>query len=236
MNKLNLFLLIFLFSIFSVGWLSIFTDPNLLNLYAGIPFNGNWYVVLLNYFLFSCYSFYLFKKVDKYINGYGIYVVLRVQSKMKIIKQLLFKTLVFVFMSELIKLLVYSFFILLFYDEFYISNYFIFVNMFIINILFLFLILSIQISLELFFDSKIALFFIQISYLILIVLGNIVWWAFKGSYLNLLILTNIIMYKRLGAFYNLNWLNIYVIYLLFLILLLLLVFIIKKFINKKNWL
>lgn len=234
--KYDLILMIVLLIIFSFFWAFLNRGVGLLGLYTGVPFDGNWYVVLINYFLFSSYSFFVFQKNENYINGYGVYVVLRVQSKMKIIQQIIFNTIFFIVIFELIKLCIYTLILLIIKDQLFIENYFIFINMFWINVFLFFLFLFFQIILELFWDSKIALILIQISYLLLLSLGNVVRWVIGDSYANLAILPNILMYERLKVFYTFDWFHIFFTYLLLLTIFIMLLFIVKVFINKKDWL
>lgn len=235
-SKYGLVLMIVLLTIYSFLWAFLNRGESLLGLYAGVPFDGNWYVVLLNYFLFSGYCFFVFKKNDNYVNGYGVYIVLRVQSKMKIIIKIIINTIYYVFIFELIKLCIYALVLLVIREQLFIEDYFIFINMFWINICLFFLFLFVQIILELFFDSKIALVLIQICYLLLLSLGNVIRLVIGDSYLNLLILPNVVMYERLKVFYTFEWIYFGFLYLFLMIIFIALVFIAKVLINKKDWL
>lgn len=236
MYKYSYILMIALLFLFSIFWSFMNGRPDLLDLYGGVPYFGNWYVILLNYFLFSCYSFVVFNKSDKYISGYGIYVVLRVQSKMKMITQVIYQTFIFVVVCEFMKVVIYIFTLLIVYRHFYLENVFIFINMFFIHTLFLFIFLLLQIILELFVDSKLALTFVQITYLLLIPMSDFMNKIIGENYLNLLFLPNILMYKRLESFYTFDLLHICLLYILFLLSFFLLVLITKKCVHKKNWL
>lgn len=240
MYKSSYFFLIPLLSIFSLFWSQINTlddQSSLLDLYSGVPYSGNWYVVLLHYFLFACYSFIVFNKSEKYTSGYGIYVVLRVQSKMKIIMQLVYQTFLFVIIGECIKVIVYVCTLLIISGALTLEseNVSIFINMFFIHVNFLFIFLLIQITIELFTDSKVALIFVQMSYLILLSLGDFIYKIIGESYWNLLFLPNLLMYNRLQTFYTFDFLHISCIYMLALFLLILTIFITKKYVHKKNW-
>ena len=191
MYKHSYLLIVPLLSVFSLFWALINGRPDLLDLYGGVPYFGNWYLILLNYFLFSCYSFIIFNKTDKYTSGHGVYVILRVQSKMKIIMQAIYQTFIFVIVCEFMKVVIYIFALLIVYRHFYVESIFIFVNMFFIHAFFLFILLLIQIMLEFFVDSKLALIFVQMSYLLLIPLSDFMKRILGENYLNLLFIPNI---------------------------------------------
>ncbi|WP_404819672.1 DUF2705 family protein [Sutcliffiella horikoshii] len=235
-SKYSLVLMMVLLTIYSILWAFLNRDESLLVLYGGVPFDGEWYVYLLNYFMFSGYVFFVFKKNDNYVNGYGIYVVLRFQSKMKIIIRIIINTMYYVFIFELFKLCIYTIVLLVINKQVFIENYFTFINMISINLFLLFLFLFVQIILELFWDSKIALVLMQSSYLLLLSLGSVVRMVIGDSYLNLLILPNVLMYERLKSFYTFDWINMVFIYLFLIVIFITLILIVKVLINKKDWL
>lgn len=238
MYKYSYFIIIPLLCIFGLFWSFINNNSNLLDLYGGVPYFGNWYVVLLHYYLFACYSFLIFNKSEKYTSGYGIYVVLRVQSKMKIIMQIVYQTFLFVIVCECIKVIIYIFTLLIVYGQLSLKpeSISIFINMFFFHVIFMFLLLFIQIIIELFIDSKLSLIFVQISYLLLLSLSDFINRIVGESNLNLLFLPNFFMYDRLKTFYTFDFLHISYIYILALFLFLLLIFVTKKCVHKKNWL
>jgi ABC-2 type transport system ATP-binding protein len=87
--------------------------------------------------------------------------------------------------------------------------------------------------LEFFVDSKLALIFVQMSYLLLIPLSDFMKRIIWGNYLNLLFIPNILMYERLKTFYTFDLVHICLLYILALVAFLLLVYITKKCMHKK---
>lgn len=184
--------------LFSYLYIPLNYDTEFINLYNGINFNSRIYYYLVQFFLFSCYSLFIYNEFETYIYQYGLHVVLREQSRNKMIFRLTIKLLFFILWLEFIKIISYICCMLIMRGKITLSHPFEVLKIFFLHLFVYLLILFIQMMLEIFISGKLALCVILSYFLLSISLSDIIYESdFMAKTLNLILLPNLSMKLRL---------------------------------------
>ncbi|MCO7128260.1 hypothetical protein NIE88_21255 [Sporolactobacillus shoreicorticis] len=192
-------------------------NGSITTLYGGIPVGGNLYFFLLNYFLFAIFSFFIFESTQKYINGYGIFQLVRHQSRKKIF-QLLFSELIkYILIIESLKIFCYL--LLNFIQRKQLPMYHLDVLVLFFGTIFCMIVfLLIQMLLEAKYSSKISLLYTQVIYILILFGSDICLKYFPNSVINYLFLNNYMMMRHYTLLNTSFLVNTLIVTLLFVLL------------------
>ncbi len=131
---------------------SLYHISDLSILYRGINPENNIMLLLAHFLSFAIITFYVFGEAEKYINGYGKYVLVRRKKRTAILNKIYAESLLAVIAFEIMKILIYI--VISGMNKTNLSS---FAIMLILSILTNLLLISFQIFIEILFNSKIAL-------------------------------------------------------------------------------
>lgn len=192
---------------------NFYHEPDLTYLYRGVNPENNIMLLAAHFLSFAAISFYIFGDAEKYINGYGKYVLVRSKKRMRILDNIYIKSFLLVLMFELIKILLYS--IISGAEK---TTFNSFAIMLVLSVLTNIFLISLQIFLELLFDSKSALTSVMMYFILSCALGGVL--IKKSIYLPLIFLIpNYAMNQRTEYFIN----NLNLNYILMIIILIILI-------------
>lgn len=179
-------------------WIYCFLIPypingSLMNIYEGITIDGKLYLFLLNYFLFTIYSFFIFETNQKYISGYGLFQLVRYQSREYLFRLLVVKLIKIVFGIECLKIFCYFLLSVIHNKVLSIDHLNQFVLFFISNIFLMLVFLVFQMLIEVKYSSRISLLLTQIMYILTLFSSDLLFKYFPKSILNYLLLDNYAM-------------------------------------------
>lgn len=193
---------------------SLYHISDLSVLYRGINPENNIMLLLAHFLSFATITFYVFGETEKYINGYGKYVLVRRKKRTSILNKIYAKSLLAVITFEIMKILIYI--IISGMDKTNLSS---FAIMLILSILTNLLLISFQILIEILFNSKISLTVAMAYFIISCTVGGVI--IKENLYAPLLILIpNYSMSYRTEYFISelkLNYLSMIVILIIVII-------------------
>lgn len=148
---------------------NIYSEPQLSFLYNGIDKNNNVILMISQTICYSAYSFFIFGEQNKYINGYGKYILLRTHKRSSIFFRIIFKNSFSLFFLESLKI---AFFFLINALEVNI-DFNVFIMSLIIHLCTYTALIMLQIFFEIILGSKIALLISIIYYILSCIVGGI---------------------------------------------------------------
>lgn len=138
-------------------------------LYRGVNSSNNM-ILLAAYFSNYCATaFYMFEKVEKYVNGYGKYTLIRNKKRTSVLNGMYIKGCLFALTCELLKILLYI--VIAGVNNTNFSNL---IVMIFLSILVNILMIYIQIFLEIFLGSKIALASVMMYFILSCTVGGLI--------------------------------------------------------------
>lgn len=175
---------------------NFYHEPDLTYLYRGVDSENNIMLLAAHFLSFAVIAFYIFGDAEKYLNGYGKYVLVRSKKRMHILDKIYIKAFLFVIIFEVIKILLYSII-----SGAVKTTFNSFAIMLVLSVLTNIFLISLQIFLELLFDSKSALTSIMMYFILSCALGGVL--IKKNIYLPLIFLIpNYAMNQRTKYFIN----------------------------------
>lgn len=210
-------------------------NSSLIELYSGPSFRNSDIYVFVYYVLFAIYTFILFGKTSKYVSKYGIVILIQSKSIKRVLRNVVFTTVIFIVISEGLKILLYILFAFIKYKTVHFESFERLIFMITMSVLVLTFLLMIQMLLEFFVDSRVALIITHALYIVLFVIGNIM---YQGRFLPLLNKFNPINYmysNRLFQVYPHVMQQFYIPVIAFLILVFVLVALAIPFTKRKDW-
>ncbi len=137
-------------------------------LYRGVNSKNDIMLLAAQFLSFSTISFYIFGEAEKHLNGYGKYVLIRRKKRSDILNRIYIKAFSAVLIFEIIKIAIYG--IISGISETNLKNA---LSMFILSILTNLFLISLQLLIELQFNSKSALTATMIYFIISCTAGGI---------------------------------------------------------------
>ena len=187
---------------------SLYHISDLSVLYKGVNLENNIMLLLAQFLSFASITFYVFGEAEKYINGYGKYVLVRRKKRTAILNKIYAENFLAAIVFEIIKIVIYI--VVSSMDK---TDFSSFVIMLVLSILTNLLLISVQILIEILFNSKIALIVAMAYFIISCTVGGVI--IKEKLYAPLLILIpNYSMSYRTEYFIselNLNYLSMNVI-------------------------
>ena len=168
------------------------------SLYNGVSFLPTPTVFLVNFYMFAIYSLFIFSEFEKYIHSYGHFIVIRTKRRSVLYRILFGRLIKSLLLIESMKILFYFAICYLKYDNVVVDGALTMkATLYIITITIL---LFIQMNIEIFYSSKIAIIAILSLYLGGVTLGSYISMFVEGTsaknILNVFILQNYMMYNR----------------------------------------
>lgn len=189
-------------------------------MFNGVPANNNIQLLSANFIYFAALVFYLFGQSNKFLNGYGKYVLLRSKKRNILLNKLIVKSFFTVFTFEIIRIAL--FILLLFFKNEPIFNFEILdlVKQFLISLLVMFSLIELQIFIEIKYSASSSLILVFSYYIISCMIGG--YCIERGFLYPLLILLpnysmsyrNTIMFNEI----NINYSTMYAIVIAIIIL------------------
>lgn len=200
-NGVKLLIFSCLIFIYCIGLIN-FTGASVFTLYDGVSPSSPFFATLINYFLFSLYSFYFFEAMTRSVEGYGLLILMRVKNRRRIYNKQILNIVQFVFIFEVIKFVIYILIFELAND--FNSNIFEYIKgsyFFIIaNIFVIILFLLIQLFLEMKISSTIAILCTQIMYIVSLFLSDLFYNMNNDAIINWFFVQNYSMKLRFELF------------------------------------
>lgn len=156
MKNIKNIIFVIALSIFAYLQVQISQDADLINIYGGVIFNASAVFYVRWFFLFACYSLYIYGEFETYVKEYGILLVTREKSRNRLLMRLTQRLLRLIVQIELIKILCYVVIMIIIKGKITANNPFELIKMVILNILVIFSIMFVQMIVELYFSGNIA--------------------------------------------------------------------------------
>lgn len=198
MNRVNRLISLAITIFFCFVWQSLHPGGGVDALYQGIPFDARWYVVLIQYFLIVMCTLTVMGIGEKYVNGYGQYVLIRSRATLNVFKHLCWQILVEVAFLVGSKLIIFMIVLLIKSRDNVVSNLFSLSGQFLLDALFFGVLISFVVFGEIFWDSRVVAFVVQVIYFAQLFMGNLVHMIWPKTAINLLFPINLVMSDRSG--------------------------------------
>lgn len=192
--------IIFIVALCIVAYLQIQVsqDTDLISMYNGVIFNGNITFYIRCFFLFACYSLYIYNEFETYMKEYGVLLVTREKSRNRLLMRLTERLLRLIVQIESIKILCYVVFMIIIKGKITANNPFQLIKIVILNILVIFLIMFVQMIVELYFSGNIAVCISLAYFLFSLDISDYIERSNSFSpQINLLMIPNLMMKVRL---------------------------------------
>lgn len=234
MKKVKYVIYILALCFYSYIFLPMTKGTDLIHLYQGVRFNSNISAYVMQFFLFLCYSLFIYNEFETYIEEYGILIMTRVQSRNKLINQLTKKMFGLVIQIELIKIVCYTIISIFRNGTITVNSPNELLRIVVLEVLVYTIILFVQMILEIYYSGKIALC-INLTYFIACInLGDMLYGITNNvKWLNFFILPNLMMKCRLDLLVDKKE-TYYWIFIVLGITVLSIYFIVRRIFSKKD--
>lgn len=170
----------------------------LINLYNGFPFGCNEIRYIIQFILFLSYSVFVYNEFETYIDQYGVLLVVRYQSRNRMVLQLFFRLSTYICILECIKLFCFVILSIILRGSIIINDPIVLYKTITLEILVYIIVFFVQVILEIFYSGKIALFIVLSYYLCCLGVSNSLFLnTIEVKKINLILLPNLTMRYRL---------------------------------------
>lgn len=202
MKRIKKLIFIVALSIAAYLQIQVSKDTDLINLYNGVVFNGNITFYIRAFFLFACYSLYVYNEFETYIKEYGIILVTREKSRSRLLARLTERLLIFLVEIGSMKILCYMVLMIMINGKITVNNPLELVKMMFLYVLVVFLMMFIQMIAELYLSGNIAVCIPLTCFLIDLGISDYIERSNLPSEINLFMFPNLMMKNRLDVLIN----------------------------------
>lgn len=185
----------------------LYRDGNLLSVFDGIDYGGRLYFYMLHFFVFACYSMYIHGEFEGFVNGAGIYKIVR-EGRNWLFARMSARLACMLFVLGAVHLTGYGAMNLFLSGRAYLTDLKLFIHMLFVNIFVYYFVFFIQMVMELWFSGRIAMYIVMLYYLVGLFIGDSMYLA--GNHfplLQFLFLPNIAMRLRWEKLYSSSWMS-----------------------------
>lgn len=160
-----------LFSYFRIGYIE---TSDLCELYSGLYFNSSPMFYASYLLLFACYTLYTYNTFSDYLSQYGTVIVTRELSRNKLYNRMIKHLAKSLVQIELLKIVCFSFMLLIMKNNIHCFNTIAIVKSIIINFLVFGITLLIQMNIEIFYSADVSVVISFFAYILSIGAADII--------------------------------------------------------------
>lgn len=233
MKKYKDIIFLLAFCIISYMQVKVSFDSDLINIYDGVVFNANISYYMNWFFIFACYSLYMYEEFYTYIREYGVLLVTREKSRDKLLLRLLLRLAGRIMKLECIRIITFICFDFILKGNVSMKNAFDFIKMLVLTVLVFTIILFVQMMIEVYYSANTAVIISMAYFLVSMSVSDIIAKSeVIPSKINVIFLPNLLMKVRIDTITKNPGMHFVLIGFQVLILMVMMVIIKQKFRKK----
>ena len=233
MKKYKDIIFLLAFCIISYMQVKVSFDSDLINIYDGVVFKANISYYMNWFFIFACYSLYMYEEFYTYIREYGVLLVTREKSRDKLLLRLLLRLAGRIMKLECIRIITFICFDFILKGNVSMKNAFDFIKMLVLTVLVFTIILFVQMMIEVYYSANTAVIISMAYFLVSMSVSDIIAKSeVIPSKINVIFLPNLLMKVRIDTIIKNPGMHFVLIGFLVLILMVMMVIIKQKFRKK----